>query len=144
MTTYDLLMIYLWYLCFTYKLLMVLMMHIKFTYSTYDLLLLIMIYLWFLMIYLWFTYSTYDLLMQWMSNLCYLCFTYDLLILLIIYFIWKPLKCFSWYIPGIYQVSYTFIIPKPDIYMVYTKNMFSEKNYILIMLNEYMHSVSTF
>jgi hypothetical protein len=58
-------------------------------------------------------------------------------------FIWKPLKCFSWYILGIYQV-YTFIIPEPGIYLVYTRNMFSEKNYILIMFNEHMHSVSIF
>ena len=58
-------------------------------------------------------------------------------------YIWKPLKCFSWYIPGIYQV-YTFIIPKLGIYLVYTRNIFSEKIYILIMLNEYMHLVSTF
>ncbi len=57
--------------------------------------------------------------------------------------IWNPLKCFSGYIPGIYQV-YTFITSKPGIYLVYFRYMFSEKNYILIMLNGYMHSVSTF
>jgi hypothetical protein len=51
------------------------------------------------------------------------------------------------YIPGIYQPYYqvyTFIIPKPGISLLYTRNMFSEKIYILIMLNEYMHLVSTF
>jgi hypothetical protein len=59
-------------------------MDIKFTYSTYDLLMLLMIrlfYLWFtydllilLMIYLWFTYSTYNLLL--MIHLCIWAFTY--------------------------------------------------------------------
>ena len=75
-------------------------MHIDFTDSTYDLLILLMIYLWFtystyvlLMIYLskqWVTYTTYDSLMIY---LFYLWFSYSTYNLLMIYL---PISAFTY------------------------------------------------